>query len=286
MPAKNKIKPNNRLNTSLILVIIATVLVLIGIATLLFRKTGTEGIAGDQSAEQTIEVIKAHVSANSLTYSTSPYRYGHEPGNYMRPIQLPGYDFRVFPTQASLIKLDSGAADQAKIESYLGKGYTKKVLIDKTVQTAVEYDSQLVVCYLEIPNAARNLATIFGCADMLSYAQNAYKIKPFAELSRFVGGPDIAFDTPFTRTITKSAYQTAFLPSTGTSGLTRPSNLDAMQRFDLRSSNVAFYRSPSTNGWTLIGYGGFNTDEELCSSQYSQIADIQTALKDVCKLKR
>ena len=282
MPSKNKTKLNSRSNIPLVLVIIAVVLVLGGIAAFLFRKTGTEGIAADQSAEQTVEVIKAHVSAQSVPYKTSPYHYGHEPGNYMRPIQLPGYDFRVFPTQASLIKLVSGAADQARIESFLGKGYTKKVLVDKTVQTAVEYDSQLVVCYLEVPTTVSNLPTVFGCADVLSYAQNAYKIKPLAELDTFIAD-STALDTPYTPAQTGSPYQIVFLPATGSLGLMRPSNLDAIQRFHLVPSNAAFYRSPSTKSWTFIGFGFFNTYADLCSSRDTLTYVIQTALQVVCK---
>lgn len=281
MPSKKR-KPNSRKRSALILISVLILLVIVGIAAVLVTRKNTEGIAANQPAEKTVQTIKAHVSAEQIPYSSSPYRYAQNSGAYMRPVMLPGYKYMVFPTKAYLLKLNSGSNDQAKIESLLGKGFTKKVLAAKSVHEAVEYDSKLVVCYLEVPDASLNQVTIFGCADMLNYAQNAYKIKPFADLSRWVGGSGVAFDTPFTHSSAKPGYEVAFLPATATPGDIVDSK-DPMQRYELSTVNVAFYRTPSTDTWVLIGYGGFTRVDQLCNSQYTQTNDIQTALEDVCK---
>jgi len=233
------------------------------------------------SAQKLVQSMQYVISGEPIPYSTSPYRYTQNAGAYMRPIKPTGYKFLVFPTHAYLLTFNSDPQNEQKIESLLGKGFTKKVLADKSVQTAVEYDANKVVCYLEIPAVSLDHESVFGCADKSSYAENALKIAPILANTLTLPG-DGAYDTPTLYDSPTPGFATALVPTTFTPGLVEPSKQDPLQRYMLSSINMAFYKSPTSSGWKMIGYGGYRSNQDLCTSPYSQDADIQTAIAKLC----
>lgn len=277
-PEKNKRLVQIGASISIVVVLAAIVI---------FFRHNSKSLTLHTPAEQIVRVVASDVSTTPISYKVSDagnlfVRLSQDSGAYMRPIIPHGYKFLVFPMNAFLLKITDPYRDQSKIVSLLDKGFAKRTISDKTVQMAVEYESSIAICYLEVPKPNLHKASIFGCADKSSYAENAQKVQPLAVLDRY-GFGNGAYDTPVIEMGSKPGYEAALLPAVFTPGdVVR--DQDTIQRYGLSEVYGAYYRTPSTNGWVSAnGYrGGYPTISELCTSSDTQAPDIQISFSRVC----
>ena len=270
------------------LAILAVFLGIIGLGLIsLIITHHNNSISEYDSSEQIVDTVNKKIIATKVKYKTNIIRSDNRVGTYMRPYKPKGYNFAVFPSEASILQLSDPGNDGQKIDVLLSKSFTKKVINDKTVKMAVEYDSTLTVCYLEFSKPEATQTNIFGCADKLSYLKNATQIEPIIGSARDFSYDTDVYDTPGIFHGSKAGYDAALVPVTVSPYVLRGgyTTLDIMQTTNLTASNRPYYHTPAAEGWIPTNYfgTGYRTANELCTSPDMENPDVKIAFSKVCE---